>query len=230
MGIIRELYGLFIIGIWFLALFALGEILYYFVKLKGDNTRKIIHAITGLLALLFPMYLHHWVSVGLLCGSFLVILFFTKRLNLLSSINDVSRESQGSVLYPIVVFFVYCVYTNLNSHYPNIMSINFYYLPIAILGLADPAASFVGQKYGNHPITFVSNKKSWEGSLACALVAFLISLVLLQNLGTSQIHVIVLSLTIGIGAAIGEMFGKNGWDNVTVPVVVMFVYGAYQLI
>ena len=81
----------------FLALFGIAEILYHFLKMQAELTRKIVHIGTGLLTLLFPLMLsNHW-YVLFLCTSFAAILLASLRLNLLPSINAIGRKSAGSL-------------------------------------------------------------------------------------------------------------------------------------
>jgi phytol kinase len=76
----------------FLALFGLAELLYHYLNVKAELTRKLVHAGTGLLTLLFPVMLNnHWL-VLLLCSAFAVILLLSLRFNLLRSINAMTAN------------------------------------------------------------------------------------------------------------------------------------------
>jgi len=67
---------------------------------------------------------------------------------------------------------------------------------ILITALADPAARIVGISIGKHKIG--SMKKTWEGTIACFLVAFAIVLVM-----QTQFH----SVTVGVAVALAAFTG-----------------------
>ena len=63
----------------FLGLFALAELLFHVAKMRAEYTRKLVHAGTGLLTLLFPVYLDHVWQVLVICASFLLLLVLSMR-------------------------------------------------------------------------------------------------------------------------------------------------------
>jgi len=86
---------------------------------------------------------------------------------------------------------------------------------ILVLGLADPAASYVGHTYGRRP--FLGG--TVEGTIVFVLVAGLI---------VSLRHDVVLALPVAACAALAE---RRSWpldDNLTVPVVSAFAILAMQ--
>ena len=94
----------------FLVLFASAEWMYHIKKVRVEMTRKYVHLMTGLLTMFFPpMIGNHWL-VLFLCGSFLVILLVSLQFNLLPSINAVKRKTQGSLLYPVIVYCCYFLF------------------------------------------------------------------------------------------------------------------------
>src|SRR5690606_13845847 len=143
----------------YLALFALGELLYHAFKVNAEITRKIVHAGTGLLALLFPLLLdsHWWVL--LLCASFAAILLWSLRSNMLKSINAIDRKSVGSLAYPVAVYGCYLAYNYQGQQYIH------YYLPIMVLAISDPLAALCGKKWPWGPYRIGGATKTAMGSL-----------------------------------------------------------------
>ena len=75
---------------------------------------------------------------------------------------------------------------------------------ILITALADPAARIVGISIGRHKIG--SMKKTWEGTLACFLVAFAIVLVMqTQAHGVAVGAAVALAAFTGIAAVVAEL-------------------------
>jgi phytol kinase len=218
----QEIISLLALGISFIVLFVVGELLYHKLNWKGDNTRKIIHAITGFLTLLFPIYLQSYLSVGVLCGGFLLILFLSKKFKYIKSINDVDRKSQGSIIYPIIIFVLFCIYVILKPNYN--FSLLFFYIPVLILAVCDPLAAAIGKRFGTHKIHYYDSKKSWEGTLAFFIGAFLITLIALQVTDYNMGKTLLLSFAVAFTSAIAELLAKDGWDNFTIPLTSLSVY------
>src|SRR5690606_21713832 len=125
----------------YLTLFALGELLYHVLSVKVEITRKLVHAGTGLLALLFPVLLNsHWWAL-LLCASFAAILICSLRFGFLQSINAIDRRSVGSLVYPIAVYGCYLSYSYQGHQYI------YFYLPIMVLAISDPLAALCGKRW-----------------------------------------------------------------------------------
>ncbi|KAL0226767.1 hypothetical protein P9112_014091 [Eukaryota sp. TZLM1-RC] len=109
----------------------------------------------------------------------------------------------------------------------NLLSIILYSIPAAIIGLTnavvgDLAASIVGVRWGRHRLV---NKKSFEGSVACLLVCFLLGLHFLTYFllfsFSSAVRVAIVS---SLATTITELFATEGFlgDNVMIPVVTGF--------
>ncbi len=87
-------------------------------------------------------------------------------------------------------------------------------------GLGDIAAAWVGRPFGRHKIRlfFADHKKSWEGSLAMAAVAFLACLIsLLLASPYRGLRAVFISLVIAAVSSLTEMASHGGLDTVTVP-------------
>lgn len=211
------------LGTCFLLLFALGELLYRTFRVPAEHTRKLVHIGTGLLTLLFPVYLQHLWQVVVLCASFLLLLAVSMRWGWLPSINAVSRRTRGSILYPIIVIIIF-------SFYGYIMSLGetrplrfhpllYYYLPILVMAICDPVAAWAGSRSG----AVYGQGKTPAGSLAFLVSAFVVSAVLLWVFGryASVIYVLLLALILAIATMLAERWSRNGWDNFTIPLVAM---------
>lgn len=201
----------------FLALFGSAELLYHKFKVSAEITRKYVHIATGLLTLLFPILIeNHWLVLAL-CGSFLLILQLSLRFNKLPSINGVTRVSKGSVLYPVVVYGCYLVY----SHYHTL---TLFYIPILVLAISDPVAALVGKTWPKMPFTTFGHQKTVSGSLGFLLTAFAISfLVFFFDNSYSVQYPLLLAGSIAIGSTLAEAISHKGYDNLTIPGSVLLV-------
>ncbi len=201
----------------FLLLFALAELLYHLFKVKAEYTRKLVHVGTGLLALLFPLMLgSHWL-VLLLCATFAVILTASLRWKLLPSINAIERRSVGSLAYPLAVYTCYLAYDHYGGRFI------YYYLPVIILAVCDPAAALTGRKWPWGRYTAGAGSKTLMGSTVFCICAALlvISFALVAGFDGSPAALAGAALLIGLLAAATEAISKKGWDNLTIPVAVL---------
>ncbi|MDB3906339.1 hypothetical protein N9355_02600 [Crocinitomicaceae bacterium] len=200
-----------ILGTAFLVLFGVAELLYHKFNFQAEVTRKIVHIFTGVLTLFFPPMLeNHWFVLAL-CGSFLVILLVSWPLKLLPSINAVERKTNGSILYPIIVYGCF-----LNYNYFDNFAL--YYIPILTLALCDPIAAYVGKKYPYKPYSAFGQKKTISGSLAFMGAALLLSIVFLIGLEHySILHAIIVAMVLAICTTFAEGISHGGYDNFTIP-------------
>ncbi|SUJ15048.1 Cytidylyltransferase family [Sphingobacterium spiritivorum] len=199
----------------FLSLFAVAELLYHCCKVRAEFTRKIVHAGTGLLALLFPLMLdnHWWVLV--LCTSFTILLICSVHFRLLRSIHAIDRRSVGSLAYPVAVYGCYLSYTFLNNQ------LIYYYLPILILAISDPLAALSGKRWPLGAYQIRGAHKTMLGSLFFFISAYLIMLVscLIFRYPLQGQELLVLAL-LSIITALTEALSRDGYDNVTIPFAV----------
>jgi dolichol kinase len=197
----------------FLMLFAMGEFAYHKMKIAGENTRKFIHAGTGLLTLTFPFLFESTIWVFLLCLTFLLILLASKHFNFLKSINDINRFSFGSILYPIIVVLIFIFSKSqvdtLNCFYFG--GVSFFYIPILIMALADPSAALVGKNYPLGPYKIRNQTKTFSGSLAFFFVAALVCCIFIK------LDFWWLILLLSFLTTLVEGLSKNGFDNFSIP-------------
>ncbi len=202
----------------FLLLFAVAEVLYHRLHIRVELTRKLVHIVTGLLTLLFPLMLDNQWLVLLLCSSFAMILVVSLRYSLLKSINAIDRESVGSLAYPIAVYGCYLAYEYTGKNYL------FYYLPILTLAVCDPIAALTGKRWPLGKYKVGRDSKTLMGSSmffvsACILAYFLIG----AFTDKDQLSVAGSSLAIGAIGTLTEAFSRRGLDNVTIPGAVLIM-------
>jgi phytol kinase len=213
----HDLINSIILALMFLSLFAIAELLYHQTRLKGDDTRKVVHIGTGLLSMLFPIMLQsHW-FVLLLCTSFALILFLSLRFNLLQSINAIERVSYGSLLYPLAVYISFRVYSDHRSYI-------YFYLPVLIMALSDPIAAVFGKMWPYGKFYIMGDKKTAVGCMAFFLSSVTISIVQFSYFLNNQ-HVfgfVLLAVCIIAAAStLAEAVSVKGLDNLTIPLAVL---------
>ena len=147
----------------------------------------------------------------ILCSGFAIILVLSIKWNFLNSINAIKRPSRGSVLYPVVVVICY-----LFQYYRG--SYTYYFIPILILALADPAAAWAGNKFKYKPFSVLANSKTLGGSIGFFIVAFLIAVIGLYLRDNQNISLILIcSLIIALLTSVSEALSIRGYDNLFIP-------------
>ena len=206
-----------ILGAAFLLLFGIAELLYHKANIKVELTRKFVHVGSGLIALLFPLMLSsHW-FVLFLSSSFLIILALSTKYKMLQSINGISRQSIGSLAFPVAIYLCFVAF----AYYESSM---LFYLPILILAVCDPAAALVGKKWPLGKYTSTKESKTLMGSTAFFVSATLLTLLLMYLHQGVTMHSFLAALFIALVAAFTEAVSKNGYDNINVPTVVLLAY------
>lgn len=203
----------------FLFLFGIAEMLYHKLKIKADDTRKIVHIGTGLLTMLFPLMLNnHW-FVLLLCASFALILLLSLKFNLLPSINAIDRISYGSLWYPLAVYGCYLAY---NYFHNNLL---FFYLPVLTMAICDPVAAFFGKRWSYGKFYISNYPKTVTGCAAFFLCSLVLTILLFYffSSGNFRINVLPIALLIAAATTVTEALSTKGLDNITIPVCVVLI-------
>jgi len=202
----------------FLALFGLAEYLYHVRKIRAEITRKLVHIGTGILTLLFPIFLNdHW-QVLFLSGGFLLLLLASLKYGWLPSINAVRRVSYGSLLYPVSVYGCYLAYVFMEK------SPIAFYLPILTLALCDPLAALVGTRIPAGKYRVGEGHKTVSGSLAFFTATFLLAsgvFFLPSALVLPIGEILQFSVSVALAATFAEAISGFGTDNFTIPASVL---------
>jgi dolichol kinase len=206
-----------ILAVAFLLLFGIAEFVYHKTEAKAEHTRKLVHIGSGLITLLFPIMLNsHW-QVLFLSSSFLIILFLSTKFNRLKSINAIDRKSVGSLAFPIAIYLCYVAFDYYES---NII----FYLPILTLAICDPIAALVGKRWPKGKYNSSKESKTLMGSTAFFISALTLTILLLYLLQDSTRYKVLAALLIAFTATCTEAVSKNGYDNISVPCIVLITY------
>lgn len=96
------------------------------------------------------------------------------------------------------------------------------------LALADPAAAWAGQRFGQRRLRPLALHRTLEGSLAFFLVAAITTAGIAARLGApgadGGVPVLRLAIACGAAGAIAEAFAPPGWDNALIPPAVGAAY------
>ncbi|MCL1935511.1 MAG: hypothetical protein FWF57_03930 [Defluviitaleaceae bacterium] len=184
--------------------------------LNAEWSRKIIHVGMGILSLGFPFMFEHRLTVlylGLVTLPLLLALRLNSKLRtgVGSVLLGVSRNSFGELYFLVALVVVFLFY---QDPYEYIIS-------MSVLTFADSIAALVGISYGRFSLSHGSeDSKSSEGSIMFFIIAYFCTLIPLQLMSdVGRAEVLVISLLIGILAALIEMVSTDGNDNILLPIL-----------
>ncbi|MBY5957368.1 hypothetical protein KUV50_04415 [Membranicola marinus] len=206
----------YLFGISLLLIF--NEVNYRWFKIKGEYSRKIAHVLATLATLPFPfLFSSHW-YVFFLAALFFVVLWSSQRIRQLNSIHDIARNSYGSYLLPLAIYFTFLGYTFSGD---PVM----YILPITILAICDPVAALAGMSVKKYNRTLslpgIPTKKTVVGSFAFLCASAILSLIILNWWSEWTLNKMVLmSINIAIVSTLAELLSWRGSDNLTIPLSV----------
>ncbi len=184
-----------------------------------ELVRKLMHIGTGLVALTLPwLFSTPWPVVTLAAlsvGAMLVVRHVQLARDAVGDVvHGVDRKSEGEVYFPIAVASLFY----LAQGKPVL-----YVVPILLLTVADALAALIGVRYGTRKFTtFDGTKKSFEGSAAFFVVAFLAThVVVLLGSDVGRAESVLIGLQMGALIMLVEAVAWRGLDNLFVP---LFAY------
>jgi phytol kinase len=199
-----------VVGVWLGGVGFLAEYLSRSKTSSPEIVRKVVHIGVGNVILLaWWLQIPTWLGVTASIG-FSAIAFLSYYFPFLSSINGVGRKSLGTFFYAISFAVLIAWFWPIEQPY-------FAVLGILIMTWGDGLAALIGQRFGRHPYSLWGMKKSWEGSLAMALISFGVSVLILLNVQGAIWQTWAISVAIALTATALEAFSKYGIDNLTVP-------------
>lgn len=186
-------------------------------RAHAEIRRKLIHVSLGAYCLFLPVIFEHTWEVCLACALTIGV-FKLARGRLRAALGDglhaVDRASHGEIYFAFAVALLFA----LCDGAPDALGAASYVLPLAILTISDAAAALVGSRFGRLRFSVGDGSKSWEGVLAFAVSAWLVSfatLSLLTDLDPGQIGALSVAAA-AVGAAV-EATSTRGADNLLLP-------------
>lgn len=198
----------------FVILLFVIEVIYKRGRLNSEVSRKVIHIGVGLICIIPSVeYQNHWFVLFSSLG-FILFLYLSKRFGWLPSLHGIQRRSIGAFLFPVSIYLCFLLYYLYDKEY-------LFYLPLILLTLCDPLASFAGMSWKKKNGTRGSlrpseHSKTFVGALVFFLSALFISLVFLRGEELSGHHATWLALIIASVSTLAELLAYRGWDNLSI--------------
>jgi uncharacterized protein (TIGR00297 family) len=197
-----------------------GEGLRAFAGWRPEASRRVVHALTGLLVATTPLLFHGPLWIYLLAAAFVVVNGVSVARGWLPGMHGIRRRSIGTVTFPLALIFALFTCWTLDPGRAYVLQIAF-----VVLALADPLASLVGTSLRRPGRIFVGpNEKSYAGSAAfflATLVATTGGLYVFGAPNWTVSEILLAAVVVACLATGAEALATSGWDNLAIVVAVV---------
>ncbi len=201
-----------IIIFWIVIVLISARICRYLYPEQKELSRKIIHIGSG------PVLPLAWIlqisaSLAIPVASIITLgLVINHRLRLLPAMEDISRQSYGTIAYGVSITFLLIFLWPENAAAVS--------AGVLVMSFGDGLAGLIGPKWQSPDWLIFGQRKSIAGTMTMALVAFIV-LFLMTLVSGVPIHPLLLIVITSL-AVILEQIGPWGIDNLTVPIGVAY--------
>lgn len=198
----------FLVGGALLVMITALHILAKKLGLNKELSRKICHMVLGISAIFLPLFITYQqiVGIGLV---FAVLMFFSKRKNIFSSVHSVERTTYGEVYFPLGIALAALAF----PQYPA------YAFGVSVMSVSDGLAGIIGQMVSSREFSMLGAKKSLAGSLTFFTAALLIGVFLFLIAGLTVSFAVAASLLTALVLTSVEAVLPYGTDNLFLPVI-----------
>lgn len=177
--------------------------------------RKFVHIAVG-----------NWIFLGVFFENllmalavpslFIIVNFASVQFNLIPSMErDGDKRNYGTVFYAVSLTILTAIGFVFNAWFIS-------YIGILIMTYGDGCASLVGKKFGKHFLFPFAKDKTLEGSLAVFAAGFTVTFAVGAGFGFLQhippFYLGLIAFSNGVFSVFLELTGKNGFDNLLLPI------------
>ena len=198
----------------------LGELLRARAGWTPESSRRAVHAVTALGVAVSAEWFEEPTWLYVLGLVFIGVNAVAVPRRWLAGMHGIRRTSWGTVIFPVAFVVALVTCWTLDPGRVYILQVAF-----VVLGLADPAASYVGTSMTRPGVYRIGDEtKSAAGSIVFITVAVLASGVTLLLAGPptlSPAHVLGGAVVVGVLTTVVEALGRRGWDNLWIVLAVI---------
>lgn len=171
--------------------------------ISNDLSRRLAHIGAGVINIVAPLFVSH-VAIIIVNVLFTGLLLVGRNTDYFSSIQTTNRKTYGDVYFPlgIIVAAVVLLPDNVTA----------FQYGVAIMGISDALAGFVGERWGRKAVSIFNNPKTLLGALVFYVSSLVITFILVPQF-LPVVFILPLILTIV------EFFLVFGLDNLILPIV-----------
>ncbi|MDD4573446.1 MAG: hypothetical protein PHR69_04445 [Sphaerochaeta sp.] len=134
---------------------------------------------------------------------------------------DDRRRNYGLIYFPVTLLILVVF------QYQGVLPVIACTIGVLVMGYGDGLAALIGRKWGKRKIALPTGGKTWLGTLVMFLVSFLVTFIALLTTTLPMGSVVGITLLVALLASLVEAITPLGLDNITVPMLVAFLVGAF---
>lgn len=184
-------------------LLSIVEILQRQSKISNNLSRRLAHIGAGAINIVAPFFVSH-VAIIMVNAAFAGLLLVARNTDYFSSIQTTARRTYGDVYFPLGIIAAAVVLL------PDHMTAFQY--GVAIMGISDALAGFVGERWGQYKVFIFNNSKTLTGA-----GVFYVSSLIITLFFVPELVPLVFALPFILTAT--EFVLVCGLDNLILPVV-----------
>ena len=201
-----------------------SELILKLRMLSPESNRRVVHIFIGTFVTLSPIVFTSYSLPATLAFIFIILNYFAYSNQGFKGIHSQSRITYGTIYFPIGYFIITVCFWQ----YTELLIIS-----LSILTIADPIASYVGEKTSNNnAFTIWKDKKTIEGTAAFFITSTVIIFLLAQLLfNFSPTYLPLFTLFTAISVTAAEITSSRGSDNLSIPIIsILFMLGFLEAI
>lgn len=134
---------------------------------------------------------------------------------------DDRKRNYGLIYFPVTLLILVIF------QYQGVLPVIACTIGVLVMGYGDGLAALIGRKWGKRKIALPTGGKTWLGTLVMFLVSFLVTFIALLTTTLPMGSVVGITLLVALLASFVEAITPLGLDNITVPMLVAFLVGAF---
>lgn len=186
--------------------------------MSAEGTRKLVHLLTGILILACPLLFLSPLPLLVLAALFIIVNLLALRYRFFAGIHVGSRQTLGTVFYPIAFFILIVIFWE-----RNLLAL---LIGMSLLAIADVCAALVGENVKTpRLLSLPGDRKSLQGALAMFVSSAILVFLGMKFLGpqhgfnATTSTFIPIACALGLFAAAAEALSWRGSDNLSVPIL-----------
>lgn len=215
----QQLFEIVLVGLAFVALLSIIELLKRRDILHKETSRKAVHISVGFILASLPIHMDRWQIILTNLGFFFGVLLLSGIFHVFTAIHSVKRWTIGEFLYPLSTGLVVLVFTDLRV----------YTFAVFVLALSDGLAGLIGRSFGGDGYKIWHGTKSILGNIVFFIVTACLLLSFWIIVGTFNLTYVPLLLLFALILTVIETLLAGGFDNIAVPIssaiVAWFILG-----
>jgi len=222
----NDFWGLLYSYVYATSLLLLSELLVRKFGWKQFVTRKLVHIGAGMWVWGILYFFDNWYWGVVPFATFIVLNFIMYKFKILQGVDE-EDSSPGTVYFAFSITLLFLLFWRTGTDWDSV--------PIAVAGVmamtwGDGLASLVGKRWGRHFYMFFNHRRSYEGSAAMFLGAFISVLFVLLYLPGSALSLasvapatqtaLLFAFLSALVGTLAEAVAPAGTDNLSVPLLV----------